>query len=94
MSHATVTNDRNTESMSGGPRDPVEALIDDLLAWTGPAGRPYAELIETWRTSCPRLPVWEEAGARGFLRRTHLPGQAARIELTPAGLRRLAGKSA
>jgi hypothetical protein len=48
--------------------DPVEALIADLLEWIGPA-RDYPEVMEAWRTSCPRLPVWEEAHARGLLGR-------------------------
>jgi len=47
----------------------VEHLILDLLAWMGPTPRPYAEVIEAWRTSCPRLPVWEEANDRGFVTR-------------------------
>jgi hypothetical protein len=53
--------------------DPVEPLILDLLEWIGPRPRPYAEVIEAWRTSCPRLPVWEEANRRGFI--DHLDGQ-------------------
>ena len=36
----------------------VDSLILDLLEWIGPNARPYAEVIEAWRTSCPRLPVW------------------------------------
>jgi hypothetical protein len=47
--------------------DPLDSLILDLLQWIGPGARPYSEVIEAWRTSCPRLPVWEEANARGFL---------------------------
>ncbi|MGC2486806.1 MAG: hypothetical protein WA359_11255 [Acidimicrobiales bacterium] len=39
----------------------VESLIGDLLEWIGPGARPYAEVQEAWRTSCPRLPVWEDA---------------------------------
>jgi len=45
----------------------VDLLILNLLDWIGPHSRPYAEVIESWRTSCPRLPVWEEANAQGFL---------------------------
>jgi hypothetical protein len=37
----------------------------DLLEWIGRESRPYSEVIEVWRTSCPKLPVWEEANARG-----------------------------
>jgi hypothetical protein len=45
----------------------TEPLIRDLLAWIGPRPRPYAEVMDVWRTSCPRLPVWEEAVDRGLL---------------------------
>jgi hypothetical protein len=45
----------------------VDSLILDLLEWIGPNARPYTEAIEAWRTSCPRLPVWEDATERGFI---------------------------
>lgn len=47
----------------------VDDLILDLLEWLGPKPRPYAEVLDAWRTSCPRLPVWEEANERGFIDR-------------------------
>jgi hypothetical protein len=47
----------------------VDALILDLLEWMGPRPRPYGDVIEAWRTSCPRLPVWEDANDRGFIAR-------------------------
>ena len=65
--------------------NPVDALILDLLEWIGPAPRPYSEVIEAWRTSCPRLPVWEEAGSRGFIERRHEPGSEATIAVTARG---------
>jgi hypothetical protein len=65
--------------------DPVDALILDLLEWVGPRPRPYDEVMEAWRTSCPRLPVWEEANARGFLARKHVPGEGALVVVTPSG---------
>ena len=46
--------------------DTLEPLIADLLEWVG-TGRPYTEVMDAWRTSCPRLPVWEEANLRGWL---------------------------
>ena len=46
--------------------DTVEPLVADLLEWIG-RSRPYAEVMEVWRTSCPRLPVWEEATRRGLV---------------------------
>jgi hypothetical protein len=63
----------------------VDALILDLLEWLGPQPRPYAEVIEAWRTSCPRLPVWEEANARGLVAREHREGVGSFIVRSPAG---------
>ena len=51
--------------------DAVDSLILDLLEWIGPNPKPYSETLEAWRTSCPRLPVWEEAIAKGLVRRTN-----------------------
>jgi D-3-phosphoglycerate dehydrogenase / 2-oxoglutarate reductase len=65
--------------------DPVDALVLDLLDWLGPLPRPYAEVMEAWRTSCPRLPVWEEANGRGYIARSHQPGEAATVCVTPKG---------
>ncbi len=47
----------------------IDALILELLEWMGPAPRTYADIMDAWRTSCPRLPVWEEANERGFVER-------------------------
>ena len=65
--------------------DTVDALVLDLLEWVGPASRPYAEVMEVWRTSCPRLPVWEEANDRGYLQRRNDPGYGPIVEVTEAG---------
>lgn len=63
----------------------VEPLILDLLEWIGHEPRPYSEVIEAWHTSCPRLPVWEEANVRGFVERLHTAGTEARVRVTPSG---------
>ena len=52
----------------------VDALILDLLEWVGPVPRPNDEVMEVWRTSCPRLPVSEDANDRGFIVRHRGPG--------------------
>ena len=70
--------------------DPVEALIVDLLEWIGDGARPYSEVIDAWRTSCPRLPVWEEANARGFIVREHREGAGAFVSLSSLGRAHLA----
>jgi len=66
--------------------DPVEPLVRDLLEWLGREPRPYAEVIEAWHTSCPRLPVWEEANQRGFIERRHETGREASVSISAAGL--------
>jgi len=69
--------------------DPIEPLILDLLEWLGSRSRPYAEVIDAWRTSCPRLPVWEEANARGYLEHSHQPGGVAQVGVSESGFAHL-----
>jgi hypothetical protein len=67
--------------------DPVDALVLDLLAWIGADGRRYAEVMEAWRTSCPRLPVWEEANLRGLVEQGSRSGDGRWVSLSAAGRR-------
>ncbi len=70
--------------------NPVDALILDLLEWIGPNARPYREVIEAWRTSCPRLPVWEEANERGFIERHQSQGAGDVVSVSALGRKFLA----
>jgi hypothetical protein len=72
--------------------DPVEPLILDMLEWIGPRPRPYAEVIDAWRTSCPRLPVWEEANSRGFIDHLHELGARALVCVSAGGRAHLASQ--
>lgn len=36
------------------------ALILDLLAWIAEQPRAYDDVMDAWKTSCPRLTVWED----------------------------------
>ncbi len=47
--------------------DDLDALILDLVEWVGKSPRTYADVMEAWRTSCPRLTVWEDAVERGLV---------------------------
>ena len=60
------TTSRATES-GVSESETLESLVLDLLEWVGPVARPYDEVLDAWRTSCPRLPVWEEAKARALI---------------------------
>lgn len=67
---------------------PDRLLLRQFLAWVGQGPQPYAAAMEGWRTSCPRLSIWEDALAEGLVR--ILPGGTggmarARVALTPAG---------
>ena len=46
--------------------DPKEPLILDLVAWVADSPKPYLDVMDAWRTSCPRLTVWEDAVDRGW----------------------------
>jgi hypothetical protein len=65
--------------------DTVDNLILDLLEWLGTSPRPYDEVLEAWRTSCPRLPVWEEANSRGFIERHGGSGAERVISVSQVG---------
>jgi hypothetical protein len=65
--------------------DTVENLILDLLEWVGRKERSYQETMDAWRTSCPRLPVWEDANDRGLVEAAPADGHSL-VQLTPAGL--------
>jgi hypothetical protein len=63
----------------------VDALIADLLSWLASGERTYEEVIDVWRTSCPKLPVWEDAKDRGFVAQGNSEGREM-VKITPAGL--------
>ena len=55
-------------------------LICDLLEWLAREPRTHAEVMDGWRTSCPRLPVWEEATDNGLVER-----RGAFVDVTERG---------
>jgi len=46
----------------------VTAPTVQLLAWVAERSRSYSETIEVWKTSCPRLSIWEDALADDLVR--------------------------
>jgi hypothetical protein len=69
--------------------DDIESLVFDLVEWVAREPRSYAEVFDTWRTSCPRLPVWEEACDRGLVARRSSTNGGAIVVVTDAGQRLL-----
>jgi hypothetical protein len=67
----------------------INALVLDLVEWIARAPRPYSEVIETWRTSCPRLTIWEDAVEAGYVTRQHRAGAGPLVMVTEDGERLL-----
>ena len=59
-------------------------LIRDFVDWLSAGPRPYPEVMEAWRTSCPRLTIWEDALEAGLVVRRAGEG-GAWVALTPRG---------
>ncbi len=47
----------------------IDALKLDLVEWVAKEPRTYEEVMDAWRTSCPRLTVWEDAVDQGLVQR-------------------------
>ena len=64
----------------------MENLTLEFLDWVARRPRTYAETMDAWRTTCPRLTVWEDALAAGLIRVEHgATRSASLIALTPQG---------
>lgn len=69
----------------------TEALTRQMLEWIAARPRDRAEVMETWRTSCPRLSIWEDACINGLI--DYEPG-TGKIILSMAGEQWLATQRA
>ena len=63
----------------------LDPLVLDLVEWVARRPRRHAEVMEAWRTSCPRLTVWEDALERGFVKRVPAAEQGAQVIVTETG---------
>ena len=43
----------------------ADPLVLDFVEWIAREPRLYSEVVATWRTSCPRLTIWEDAADGG-----------------------------
>jgi hypothetical protein len=82
LSNTILWNDmREEQSMADKA---IEPLILDLLEWVAKGDRSYEEVMAAWRTSCPKLPVWEEANDRGLVVADEENGRRV-VRVTPSG---------
>ena len=65
--------------------EPVSLLMLQFLEWVASRPRPYAEAMDAWRTSCPRLSIWEDALIAGLIQFEGESSQPALVVLTSRG---------
>jgi hypothetical protein len=58
-------------------------LMIQFLVWIAERPRNHDEVMEAWRSSCPRFPVWEDALVEGLIR--YQPGSRRLVALTEKG---------
>ena len=63
--------------------EPPGALTLQLLEWISSQPRTYADVLDAWRTSCPRLSIWEDACIDGLI--DYDPNGSRIVSLSPKG---------
>jgi hypothetical protein len=71
--------------------DPAHALTLQFLAWVADGPRTYADAMEAWRSTCPRLSIWEDAILDGLVEFSAAGASRnqSRVVLTARGRARL-----
>ena len=62
-----------------------KALVLDLVEWIAQQPRAYEKAMDAWKTSCPRLTVWEDAVDAGFLKVSFVGEHKRQVETTTSG---------
>ena len=67
--------------------EPTTRLMLQFLAWLSDHPRTYGETMDAWRSTCPRLSIWEDALAEGLIHVDHARGAMRHsiVELTLRG---------
>jgi len=65
--------------------DTADPLVLDFVEWLAREPRTYSEVVATWRTSCPRLTIWEDAADCGYVARETIAGFGLIVTVTEAG---------
>jgi hypothetical protein len=67
----------------------ADPLVLDFVEWIARQPRTYSEVVAIWRTSCPRLTIWEDAADAGYVARDTARGFGTVVTVTEAGERLL-----
>ena len=68
---------------------PMSLIMIQFLAWVAERPRSYPETMDAWRTSCPRLAIWEDAADHGYVARESIVGFGLVVTVTEDGKRLL-----
>ena len=72
----------------------ASALTLQFLGWVAAGERTYRDAMDAWRTSCPRLTIWEDALGEGLIEVESCgTSDQARVRITPRGARLLAAQT-
>ena len=63
----------------------ADPLVLDFVEWIAREPRLYSEVVATWRSSCPRLTIWEDAADRGYVARESIAGVGLILTVTDEG---------
>jgi len=63
----------------------ADPLVLDFVEWIAREPRAYSEVIGAWKTSCPRLTIWEDAADRGYVARETVAGFGLVVKVTEDG---------
>ncbi|MBT4488836.1 MAG: hypothetical protein HOK30_17585 [Rhodospirillaceae bacterium] len=64
---------------------PSDALLLDFVEWIAAKPRPYDDVMAAWRTSCPRLTIWEDAVGQNLVKRERLGKGDPMVRITHSG---------
>src|ERR1700674_4977960 len=78
------------DAMTTETTETTEALTLQFLAFVAGVERTYGETMEAWRSTCPRMSIWEDAVRDGLVRiENGGTMKSSRIVLTARGKARL-----
>lgn len=63
----------------------ADPLVLDFVEWIAREPRSHAEVLATWKTSCPRLTIFEDASEHGYVTRETRAGVGLVIAVTEPG---------
>jgi len=63
----------------------INSLTLQLLEWISDRPRSYAETMDAWRSTCPRLTIWEDALISGLVQVQTVGNADLMVRLTSLG---------